>query len=316
MELRHLRYFVAVAEARSFMGAAARLHVAQPALSKQIRDLEGEVGTVLLERGPRGVRLTAAGRAFLTEARRTLEAASEAIASAREAILEGNPSLRFANGQVAAYGTNLEHLLAAFRTAHPGTRVDIVSLQDGEIFTALREGRVDVGCVFLAEWPVQGFSAHQLIATPMTGVLLPSNHPLAADCTIHLAELRSMSWLHSAALRWPGFFPVLERALRERGLVPEQRLERSSDTAAMNLQIAVGDTWSLASEAVGEPYRKKTNGVVYRPFREPPIPCWLALVWLSAASPLLSGLVQAARDIGLTPPEQPEVPAQTEPGSA
>src|SRR5258706_202391 len=79
MELRHLRYFVAVAEERSFSGAATRLRVAQPSLSKQIRDLENELGTVLLERGPRGVHLTAAGRAFLIEARHTLDVAARAV---------------------------------------------------------------------------------------------------------------------------------------------------------------------------------------------------------------------------------------------
>jgi len=85
MELRHLRYFIAVAEERSFLAAAARLRVAQSALSKQVRDLEDELGATLFERGPRGVNLTASGRAFLVEARRTLDVASRAVATARGA---------------------------------------------------------------------------------------------------------------------------------------------------------------------------------------------------------------------------------------
>ena len=68
----------------------------------------------------------------------------------------------------------------------------------------------------------------------------------------------------------------------------------------MNVQIAAGDTWTLVSEAVAAPYRKNSNGIVYRPFREPPIECWLALVWLPPASSLVDRLVQAARDTGLT----------------
>src|SRR2546428_13596873 len=111
MELRHLRYFVAVAEERSFIGAATRLRVAQPALSKQIRDLEVELGTVLLERGPRGVNLTAAGRAFLVEARHTLDVASDAVASARGSAVAWDPPLRFAHGQLATYGTPMAHPL-------------------------------------------------------------------------------------------------------------------------------------------------------------------------------------------------------------
>src|SRR3954466_9311832 len=125
MELRHLRYFVAVAEEGSFSGAAPRLRVAQPALSKQIRDLEVELGTVLLERGPRGVILTAAGRAFLVEARHTLDVASRAVAFARGAAVGRDSPLRFAHGEVAAYGTALENLLAAFRDANPDAQIEV-----------------------------------------------------------------------------------------------------------------------------------------------------------------------------------------------
>ena len=89
MELRHFRYFVAVAEERSFAQAARRLRVAQPALSKQIHDLEAELGVPLFERLPRGVRLTPAGEAFLADARATLEAAGRATTSARSARLSG-----------------------------------------------------------------------------------------------------------------------------------------------------------------------------------------------------------------------------------
>jgi LysR family hca operon transcriptional activator len=300
MELRHLRYFVAVAEERSFIGAAARLHVAQPSLSKQIRDLENELGTVLFERGPRGVRLTGAGRAFLVEARHTLDVAAGAVASARGAALGRDSALRFAHGELSSYGTDLENLLARFRDTNPDAQVEISSNHDGEIFHALRERRVDVGSIFVAEWPVPGFEAHRLINASVTGVLLPSSHPLAAQPSIQLAQMRELTWLNSAPRRWPGFFPIIETALRERGLAPERRLERPRETPAMNVQIAAGDTWALVSEAVAAPYRKRSNGIIYRPFREPPIACWLALVWLPPAASLVDRLVQAARETGLT----------------
>jgi DNA-binding transcriptional LysR family regulator len=301
MELRHLRYFVAVAEERSFIGAATRLRVAQPSLSKQIRDLEVELGTELFERGPRGVRLTAAGRAFLVEARHTLDVASRAVASARGAALGRDSPLRFAHGELSTYGTGLENLLARFRDTNPEAQIEISSSHDGEIFHALRERRVDVGSIFVAEWPVPGFEAHRLIDASITGVLLPGSHPLAAQPSIQLAQLRALTWLNSASRRWPGFFPILETALRERGLVPERQLERPREAPTMNVQIAAGDTWALTSEAVAAPYRKNSNGIVYRPFREPPIACWLALVWLPPAPtpPLVDRLVQAARDTGL-----------------
>src|SRR5260370_10156352 len=184
MELRHLRYFIAVAEERSFLAAAARLRVAQSALSKQIRDLEDELGTTVFERGPRGVNLTAAGRAFLVEARRTLDLASRAVASARGAA-EGRASqLHFAHGEVAAYGTSIERLLAGFRNANPDVHAEISSYHDGEIFHALRERRVDVGSVFVAEWPAAGFSGHRLLHCTITGVLLPPRHPPSPQASL------------------------------------------------------------------------------------------------------------------------------------
>src|SRR5439155_15726987 len=100
MELRHLRYFVAVAEEGSFVRAAGRLRVAQPALSKQIRDLEREVGVTLFHRLPRGIRLTPAGEAFLVEARGTLTAAGRAVTSARGAAKDGASDLEFAHGEL------------------------------------------------------------------------------------------------------------------------------------------------------------------------------------------------------------------------
>ncbi len=300
MELRHLRYFIAVAEERSFLAAAAHLRVAQSALSKQIRDLEDELGTTVFERGPRGVNLTAAGRAFLVEARRTIDVASRAVATARGAAQGRASQLHFVHGEVAAYGTSIERLLAAFRSANPDVHAEISSYHDGEIFHALRERRVDVGSVFIAEWPVAGFSAHRLLDCTITGVLLPAGNPLSAQASVSLPELRTLNWLNSASRRWPGFFPILEAALRERGLVADRRLERSRETPTMNVQIAAGDAWTLVSEAIAAPYRRQPDGIVYRPLREPPIPCWLALVWLPPTSAQIDRLVLAARETGLT----------------
>lgn len=295
-----MRYFVAVAEEGSFIGAATRLRVAQPALSKQIRDLEVELGTVLFERGPRGVHLTPAGRAFLVEARSTLERAARAVATARNAAAGRDAQLRFAHGELAAVGIKIESLLAAFRTSNPDVEVEISGYHDSEAFRALRERLVDAATVFVVEWPVQGFAAHRLLDCTITGVLLPTHHALAAAPSVALPDLRALTWLHSAPQRWPGFFPVLEAALCERGLEPGRRRERSPEASTMNVQIATGDAWSLASEAVAAPYRDGSTGILYRPFREPPIPCWLALVWRPPTSPQVNGLVQAARHTGLS----------------
>jgi len=299
MELRHLRYFVAVAEERSFVQAARRLRVAQPALSKQIHDLETELGVPLFHRLPRGVRLTLAGEAFLTDARGTLDAAGRAVSSARGASVKGTGRVEFAHGELSAYDPVIEDLLAAFRDAHPETQVRVSSMSDQDAYQALREGRIDAASVFVAEWPVAGFEASALrIADCRTaGVLLPASHPLAMRPSIRLAELRDLTWLHSAPQRWPGFFRILDEALRARGLTPVRRRERPKETPAANVQIAAGETWALASEEIGARYRTAPNAIVYRPFVEPPIPCWIALVWRAKAPRVVQDLVTVARGL-------------------
>ena len=299
MELRHLRYFVGVAEEHGFARAARRLNVAQPALSKQIHDLETELGVALFERLPRGVRLTRAGEAFFIEARNTLDGAVRAIATARGASEDRASTLRFAHGELSLYAAILEGLLATFRGVHPEVKLRVSSQSDVEIYRALRERTVDVACVFLARYPVTGFGAHRLIDCATTGVLLPASHPLAAKPSVRLAELQTLTWLHSASQRWPGFLEAFEEALQDRGLLPQRRRERPKEAPSHNLLIAAGEAWALASEAIATPYRTGSQAIVYRPFVEPPIPCWLALVWLPEASAAVQRLIDVARSSGL-----------------
>ena len=274
MELRHLRYFVAIAEEGSFTRAARRSYVAQPALSRQIRDLEAEVGVPLFQRTPRGVRLTPAGEAFLVEARNTLERAALAVDSAREAADQDGAALRFAHGELYAHGTAVQRLLAMFRAQHPKIPLRVLSQLDPGAPAALGEDRADVRCVFVGKWPLERLEGHRLLDSSATGVLLPASHPLAASPAVTLA------------------------ALRERGLVPDHDLERPP--ASPFVRIAAGDAWALASEVVGAPYRDGSTGVVYRPIVESPIPAWLALVWLPPPSPAVRLLVEVARSLELT----------------
>jgi DNA-binding transcriptional LysR family regulator len=295
MELRHFRYFVAVAEEHSFAQAARRLRVAQPALSKQIHDLETELGVTLFERLPRGVRLMPAGEAFLADARATLEAAGRATTSARSAGKNGASDLEFAHGELSVYAANIEDLLAAFRDAHPEAQVHVSSKSDADTYHALREGQVDVASVFVAQWPVAGFNALRIVDCTTKGVLLPAKHPRAARPSITLADLRNLTWLHSSPQRWPGFFRTIDEALRDRGLVPLRQRERPRETPSANLQIAAGEAWALASEEIAARYRATPTAIVYRPIIEPPIPCWIALVWRAKAPRLVHHLVEVAR---------------------
>jgi DNA-binding transcriptional LysR family regulator len=299
VELRHLRYFIAIAEEGGFVRAARRLGVAQPALSKQIRDLEAEVGTPLFQRLPRGVRLTEAGAAFLVDARCTLERASSAVQSARGAAERRAATLHFTHTELGVYTTFVERLLAAFRAAHPKVEVQVTSTTDIATHETLSAQRIDVGCAFVHRWPLDGFAGHRLLDCPITGVLLPAGHPLASAPKVRLADLASLPWLHTPPERCPGFLKAVEEAMRERGLVPTLRRERASETPTSNLPIAAGEAWSFATDALAAPYQSNATPIVYRPMVEPPIPSWLGLVWVAPASPTVQHLVEVARTLGL-----------------
>ena len=293
MELRHLRYFVAVAEEGSFLRASGRLRVAQPALSKQIRDLEREIGVKLFERLPRGARLTRAGEQFLGNARDALESATRAVTTARRT--DSATGLKFAHGDVYVYTSVLLALLAAFRRASPETPVRVVRVSEAEQPAALREQRIDVAASFVATWPVPGLEALQLADCSVTGVLLPATHPLAAERQIRLRDLSDLIWLHPSQHTRPELYRTLRTALESRGLVPTRHRGRRGDIGA-NLAIAAGDAWALANPAVAAVYADMPGSIVHRPFVDPPIPLWFALVWRGdAASPLVDTLVRVAR---------------------
>src|SRR5688572_15867743 len=225
MQLRHFRYFIAVAEEGSFLRGARRLRVAQPSLSRQIQDLEREVGVPLFERMPRGVKLTGAGAAFLIEARTTVENAARAVACARRAEVDSEQTLLLAHGDLFHMSRHVANLLGAFRAAHGDTSVKVRRLSEVNQRTALREQRVDVGTMFLGQPSLDGFKVHLLHSQPATGVLLPAQHPLAAKDTISLTELRDLTFMHVDPRVSPAIYQTVIDALVSRGLRPARRKE-------------------------------------------------------------------------------------------
>jgi LysR family hca operon transcriptional activator len=308
VELRHLRYFVAVAEEGSFLGAASRLRVAQPALSKQIHDLEREVGVKLFERRPRGTRMTAAGEAFLRHARHTLESAARGVATARKTA--SATGLTFALGDVYVYTPVVLKLLAAFRHESPETQIRVVRVHEADHAAALREHRVDVAATFVGTWPVPGFEAIQLADCTVTGVLLPASHPIAAQEQVRLQDLRDLLWLHPSQRTRPDLYRALRSALEARGLAPGRHRGRRGDIAA-NVAIAAGDAWALANPSVAAVYADLEGTIVHRTFVDPPIPIWYALVWRqdSSSSPIAT-LVDVARRLAALAATAAPVPAQ------
>lgn len=181
MELRHLRYFVAVADELNFTRAAQRLHTAQPSLSQQIRDLENEIGTLLLERSRRKVELTEAGRVFLAEARLVLAQADRAVARARHAGRQQALTVKI--GFVpAAEVTIFPAILPKLRMQFPGVHVELRSLPTMEQEDALLRGDIDIA--FMRR-PVHMPELHaEVVLTEPLVALMPAGHPLAAHACI------------------------------------------------------------------------------------------------------------------------------------
>ncbi len=181
MELRHLRYFMAVAEGLSFRGAADKLHVAQPALSAQVKSLEDELGVKLLERTTRSVSLTNAGRVLLEEARSVLKAATRAENRTRYADRGLVGTLRIG---IIAPSANawLSGVLSQFRVKHPGVELSFFDLPSIEQLRRLREHELDVG--FLR--PPIGLPQldYQLVEQSPQVLALPANHRLVKKKTL------------------------------------------------------------------------------------------------------------------------------------
>jgi len=204
MELRHLRYFVSVAETLSFTKAAQKLHTAQPSLSRQIKDLEEELGARLLNRTKRVVTLTDEGRLFLVDAKRLLAQAAETIASVR----------RLHTGEVRAlnvgYVSNLFYdllpkTLAAFHQSFPTISVNLFDLSCGAQFRALEDGKLDLGFVGLHEPIALRGLEFRTIASYKTVVALPKDNALASKTTVELKALSPMFFIGMSEASYPGY---------------------------------------------------------------------------------------------------------------
>src|SRR5712671_4225942 len=148
MELRHLRYFMAVGEEQHYGRAAQRLRVAQPALSRQIQDLEQEVGFKLFDRLPRGVKLSAAGKLFLEDASRILRDVNEAAARAARVARGQSGTLRIGFTENASWRGVVPESFRRFRERQPDAELQLTPATSLEQIEAIRSGRLDAGFVF------------------------------------------------------------------------------------------------------------------------------------------------------------------------
>jgi LysR family hca operon transcriptional activator len=232
MELRHLRYFVAVAEAGSLTVAAEqRLHTAQPSLSRQIRDLEYEVGVPLMVRGVRGIELTAAGRAFLEHARLALGQTQAAIDAARRAAQPTKPSfaLGFLTGMELEWMPEAMYIL---RDELPNIDITVSSQTSPELADGLTRGRLDLA--FLR--PERGMSAleYKVVMQEPIVVVMPSDHRSAARETIAIRDIAAETFLGMSKTA-PVLQVIIDDYLRRSGI--EIRVTHEIDNLGMAILL-------------------------------------------------------------------------------
>ena len=237
MELRHLRYFISVAEEGSFLTAAERrLHTAQPSLSRQIRDLESEVGVKLLERRARGVVLTAAGKVFLDHARLALSQVEAAAEGARRAEQPEKPVfvIGFLAGQEVVW---LPHALRIIREEAPGVEIILSSQSSPELALALMRGKMDVA--FLRrETQTVGLSFRFLTKEPLIAVL-PADHRLASRKKIRPHDLARESYISPARLA-PVLKSVIDDYAATVGITLKAAYDAENLSGAMSLVASTG----------------------------------------------------------------------------
>jgi DNA-binding transcriptional LysR family regulator len=306
MELRQLAYLVAVIEEANFTRAAARVHVAQPGVSAQIRRLENELGQPLIDRSTRPLRPTEAGRAVLPYARAALTAA----AGARTAVddLAGLVRGQVAIGTVTAITTDqidLPGLLAAFHARHPAVQISLSAANSEDLLEDLRAGRLDLILINLAAArPLDGVDT-QIVAEEQFVAAVSHRHPLAAKRTITLSSLVERELI--SLPRGTGQRASLEQASAARGLKARVSFEAGdprvlAELAATGLGVAVVPR----PVAAAQPDSLHVLEII-----QPRLKGELALAWrtTSPGSPAARALIDHARTTlasttGSPPPRQ------------
>ena len=291
LELRHLRYFVVVAEELNFTRAATRLHMAQPPLSVAIRQLERELGTDLFVRSSREVTLTDAGRLFLDGARRTLAEADRAVAAAKRAGAGELGQLRAAFSWSARFET-LPALGQAVRAQHPDLKLLTQEMWNAHIVSALRAGTVDVAISLCPELGPD--LADEVIRTEPVVAVLAASHPLANEDTIPLGSLADEEFLLFPRELAPRLHDVLVGACRRAGFEPKLRNE--SFHTGWDLLLLPKD--SVVALAPGSVASGLKEGVVAVPLEEPTDSLETRLLWRDGeASPTLEAFRATARAV-------------------
>ena len=288
MELRHLRYFVAVGDEQHYGRAASRLRVAQPALSRQIQDLEEELGFKLFDRLPRGVRLSAAGKLFLEDARRILQEVNEAAGRAARVARGLSGTLRVGFTENASWRGVVPDSFRRFREQQPDAELQLQPAPSLEQFEAVRSGRLDAG--FINFMPKSDPELDQLrVAIQHIELAVPRRHPLTKLKKLRLRDLTDVPFVWFPRWASPAFYDRLMHACYRGGLMSPRIVQEGLNEATILSLVAtgLGVGWVLGTARWRSP-----ETVVILPVVDLNMLLALALVWRrDNTSPLLANFI-------------------------
>lgn len=270
MELRQLKYFLAVAEELNFRRAAEKLYMQQPPLSRQIRSLETELGVELFHRTKRSVSLTKAGQAFLDEARLTLAQAQRAVNAAQQAGATNQLTIGFS---ICAFDRVLPELIQKFRQQHPETQVNLTEMSKEEQIQALLTNKIDLG-FFYAPITNPELDRVTILSEPLA-VVLPPDHPLVEQEKIELRSLHAEPFVLCPQEIKPDVRQQIMQLCAQAGFQPKIAQEASPPEVQLRLvESGMGISLIAASSKL-----RHNAKVVYRPLAKPVPVLKIAAVW-------------------------------------
>lgn len=274
MELRHLRYFVAVADELHFRRAAEKLGMQQPPLSTQIQQLEAEVGVPLLERGTRRVELTDAGRSFLDDARAILASAHAAAERARRAALGEHGRLRVGMINSAPFHPLILRILREYRQRFPGVWLSLEEASTPELAERIRARALDLAFVRPLLKATPSIASDHLFDEPVM-VALPQGHPLTRRRAIALGALSLEPFVLFTRDVGSGLYDQIVAACHRAGFAPRVVQEASQVTSIVNL-VAAGLGVSLVPASMRKIH---SEGIVFRSLIEDAPLAQMSLIW-------------------------------------
>ncbi len=274
MELRHLKYFVAVAEELNFSRAATKLYISQPALSRQIKSLEDELSVMLFLRSSDGLKLTEAGKVFLEQAKDILNRSNIAVQNLKAHYTDTNESLI-----IGYIPTILESFLGEalhkFGLTYPQISLRFQEMSPSEQVRALRDGAIDI--TFMGNPPdaLEAEFAVKCVTKVVIDAVLPDTHPLAYQPSINLMELASEKFIGMSEETFPGRNDRIRGVCREAGFTPDLHLFADSHASMIALVAAGQGVAIMPTEAKALPHPK----VVFMPLHHPIHYARSAAVW-------------------------------------